>query len=195
MFTSRIRKLGIPVALALATLVTVAPTASAQKYSSKSARQSGLSVQFGSHGVSLGAHYGKRSKHSSFGISIGYGSHGGSHGYGSHGYGSKSYGSHHSYGSHRYVGHHGYGSHANPACVYIPGRYETVDEKVWVQGHSRRVWIEPEFHVWTDHHGDLQRKQIGGGLWQTVQEPGYWKTLHKRVWVPGHTQCSGGHHH
>ncbi|TDJ74581.1 MAG: hypothetical protein E2O39_04710 [Planctomycetota bacterium] len=175
MFTSRIRKLGLPLALALATLATFTPTASAQRYSSKSAKHSGVSVQFGSHGVSFGAHYGKRSKHSSFGLSVAYGSHG--------------------YGSPRYGTSHGYRAYASPSCFFVPGRYETVKEQVWVPGHSLRVWIQPEFHVWTDHHGVLQRNRIAGGVWQTVPGHGHWKTLHKQVWVPGNWQCSGGHHH
>jgi hypothetical protein len=173
MFTSRIRRIGLPLTLALG-LATLAPTASAQKYSSRSSKGGGVSVQFGTHGVSLGARYGRRSKNSSFDIAVGYGA-------------PRHYG--------RKYGHYSPKAPKVTCCSYVPGQHKTVKDKVWVAGRSRRVWIAPEFHVWTDECGDLQRRRIAGGFWQTVQDAGYWKTGFKQVWVPGHSQCSAGYHH
>ena len=71
--------------------------------------------------------------------------------------------------------------------VWIPGRYETVRERVWVQGCAERVWVEPVygFRAVFGHCGTV-RVVLRQGHWRTVQHPGHYEFRDVQVYQPGH---------
>lgn len=78
-------------------------------------------------------------------------------------------------------------SHAKaPSRTWIPGGYETVDQRVWVPGCAERVWVEPAFALRIGACGERFRVLVAAGHWRTVQHPGHYEVRRVRVRVPGH---------
>ena len=75
-------------------------------------------------------------------------------------------------------------SHA-PRRLWVPGHYETRCERVWVQGSSERLWVEPVFELRLDSCGKRVRVELYPGHWRTVQHPGRYELREFQVWVPG----------
>jgi hypothetical protein len=90
--------------------------------------------------------------------------------------------------------HSGFGfgfSSYQPAPVYVqrcwvPAHYETVCEQVWVQGCSRRVWVEPAYQTFTDPAGNTRQALVREGYWNVVLDPGHYETRYVQVLVAGH---------
>ncbi|MCC6406862.1 MAG: hypothetical protein IT453_06835 [Planctomycetes bacterium] len=70
--------------------------------------------------------------------------------------------------------------------VWVPGHYETREERVWVAGECRRVWVEPVYGWRTDYRGCRSRVQLRAGYWETIEEPGHYETRRVQVWVEGY---------
>lgn len=69
--------------------------------------------------------------------------------------------------------------------VWVPGHYEMREERVWVPGACRRVWVEPVYSWRSDYRGCRRRVLVREGYWESVQEPGHYETRRFRVWVEG----------
>jgi hypothetical protein len=75
--------------------------------------------------------------------------------------------------------------HPAPARLWVPGRYETRCERVWVPGCERREWVPPRYEWVVEHCGIRRCVLVREGYWRVVQEPGRYETREVRVWVPG----------
>lgn len=71
------------------------------------------------------------------------------------------------------------------------GCWTTVEERVWVPGECRTVWVPPVYGWTRDHCGRRHYGILREGYWQTVQEPGRYEIRTRRVWV----SHSRGHRH
>lgn len=80
-----------------------------------------------------------------------------------------------------------------PRRVWVPGRYESRCEQIFVPGWNERVWVEPVFEFRLGSCGKRLRVEVCAGHWKTVHHPGHYETREFRVWVPGHyevrTRC------
>lgn len=82
---------------------------------------------------------------------------------------------------------HGERSECRPAYrVWVPGHYESREERVWVPGECRRVWVEPIFEWRRDYRGCRQRVLVRAGYWRSIEEPGHYETRRFQVWVEGY---------
>lgn len=70
--------------------------------------------------------------------------------------------------------------------VWVPGHYECREERVWIAGECRRVWVEPIYAWRSDYRGCRQRIVVRAGYWETIQEPGHHETRKFQVWIEGH---------
>jgi hypothetical protein len=69
--------------------------------------------------------------------------------------------------------------------TWVPGRWETRTEQVWVQGAERRVWVEPLYETTRDPAGNETRVLLKEGHWRIVRDPGRYETREVQVWIPG----------
>lgn len=75
--------------------------------------------------------------------------------------------------------------------TWVPGRYETVQERVWAPGASRKEWIEPVYETRYDSCGRPYRVLVSAGRWCVVQDPGHYEIHCRDVFVPGHWETVG----
>lgn len=73
-----------------------------------------------------------------------------------------------------------------PRRVWVPGRYETVEERVWIPEASERVWIEPVYEVRRDYCGRSFRVLVRAGYFEVQCVPAHAEVRLVRVWRPGH---------
>jgi hypothetical protein len=69
---------------------------------------------------------------------------------------------------------------------FVPGHFETRTERVYVPGPERRVWVQPVTRRVYDPCGGYRWVTVQAGYWKTIQEPGCYETIERRVWVPAH---------
>lgn len=92
------------------------------------------------------------------------------------------------------AGHHLRGArcgthvHSNCCIRTTPGHWTTRCERVWVPGCSRRVWVRPVYRTVCTPCGGTRRVLVRAGHYRTVPGRGYYKTVNRRVWVPGRRQ-------
>ena len=72
-----------------------------------------------------------------------------------------------------------------PRRVWVPGHFQEVERKVWVEGVERRVWVEPVYATRYDDCGRPVSVLVRQGFWDTVCDPGHFETRVVRVWVDG----------
>lgn len=82
-------------------------------------------------------------------------------------------------------GKHGYGK----GRVWIPGRYVTECQRVWVPARTEQVWCPPVYETHYDYCGNPYQVLIKQGHYNTVHHPGYWENRNVQVWQPGHWSC------
>ncbi|MDP6538850.1 MAG: hypothetical protein QF903_12315 [Planctomycetota bacterium] len=90
--------------------------------------------------------------------------------------------------SRSYAGPRGYRSScAKPLArrIWVPGHYETVAERHWVPGATRRIWVPASHGVVYDACGRARTVLVSAGHWETVTDPGRFEIRHVRVWRPG----------
>ena len=68
---------------------------------------------------------------------------------------------------------------------FVPGRYETILEKIWIPGCSEKVWVAPAYGWRRDAWGRLRRVCVSGGHYEVMRRPGHYETREVRVWVDG----------
>jgi hypothetical protein len=69
--------------------------------------------------------------------------------------------------------------------VWVPGHFETVQDRVWVEGRSERVWVEPVYQWHYDACGRATRVCVQQGYFDTVCTPGHYETCARQVWIEG----------
>jgi hypothetical protein len=82
---------------------------------------------------------------------------------------------------------------APSACLpqtWIPGHYDTVLERVWVEGSARELWCAPVFEWRRDACGRTIKVLVVPGHWQTVSAPGHEETRRVQLWQPGHWESA-----
>ena len=81
-----------------------------------------------------------------------------------------------------------------PACnpVVVPGHYETVTERVWRPGYSKRVWV-PARYSYRYRCGRRVRVLVRRGYYRTQHVPGHWEHVNRRVWVAPVTNYGCGY--
>src|SRR5262245_61733414 len=91
-----------------------------------------------------------------------------------------------SHASAQYVGVSGYIGHGGYAAsrMWVPGRFETVSERVWVPGPCRREWVAPVYE-WQFGLCAPRYVCVREGYWRTVQLPGHFEERCVRVWREG----------
>ena len=107
-----------------------------------------------------------------------------------------------------YPGHHGYSHHDRhyyrPAYVpeycpppvvvvreeypprgrWIEGHYVQYEERVWIPGETRKIWVPPTY-TWERHHG-RNIKVYYEGYYRYEEMPGRYDVCVKERWVEGH---------
>jgi hypothetical protein len=63
------------------------------------------------------------------------------------------------------------------------GRFETIQEKVWIAGSQERVWVPPTYTRGIDEFGHPVEILVEPGSYKTITVPGRWQTVSRRVWV------------
>ncbi len=76
--------------------------------------------------------------------------------------------------------------HGHACRHWVAGRVELVQEKVWVPGCSRQVWIAPVYRTDHDACGHPVQVLVTPGRYQTVTQPGRFEVRPRRVQRPGH---------
>lgn len=76
---------------------------------------------------------------------------------------------------------------------HFPGRWETRCEQVWVPGACRQVWCDPVYRTDYDHCGRPYQVLVSSGCYQTVQDPGYYQSVQRQVWIEGTWQLVCGY--
>ncbi len=72
-----------------------------------------------------------------------------------------------------------------PRRNWVPAHFETREERVWVEGTERQVWIAPVYDWRYDHCGRPYRVQLEVGHWTCVRSPGHFECRKVQVWVGG----------
>lgn len=72
-----------------------------------------------------------------------------------------------------------------PRRVWVPGAYEVVHEKVWIEGRREKVWVPGRKVVTCDAYGRA-RTHWEPAHFEIVETPGCWETRAVKVWRPGH---------
>ena len=75
--------------------------------------------------------------------------------------------------------------------VWIPGRYEIVEERVWIPGCDERVWVEPVYELRSCAYGAAYRVLVCAGHFEIRRSPGHFELRSARVWRPGYWIARG----
>jgi hypothetical protein len=119
----------------------------------------------GFFGISLGGHdRGRHGRHGSFGVSVAFPICG--------------------------APAHVHGAHCRQ---WIPGHFEERCEQVYVPGCTRQVWMPPVYETRYTPCGTPIQVLVRAGYHQTIQEPGRYETIRRRVWVEGRWVIACGH--
>jgi hypothetical protein len=70
--------------------------------------------------------------------------------------------------------------------VWVPGHYETADQRVWVEGGERREWIPARYETRHDECGRPYSVLVRQGYWRTERAPGHFEVRPVTVWVDGY---------
>ncbi|MCA9319586.1 MAG: hypothetical protein KDB53_02565 [Planctomycetes bacterium] len=97
--------------------------------------------------------------------------------------------------------HRGPRRHARPIhrhsrhchLVTTPGHWELVRDRVWRQGVTEQVWIEPLYEDRCDRFGRNVRVLVRNGYYRNEVRPGYWEECDRRVWVAGTSYYACGY--
>jgi hypothetical protein len=73
-----------------------------------------------------------------------------------------------------------------PRRVWVPGRYETVEQRVWVEGGERREWIPARYETRHDECGRPTSVLVRQGYWKTECDRGHFELRSVQVWVEGY---------
>ncbi|MEZ6004199.1 MAG: hypothetical protein R3F33_08420 [Planctomycetota bacterium] len=91
------------------------------------------------------------------------------------------------------IGHIEFASHGRRERIPAPrGHYEFREERYWVEGCTRRVWVPDEFRTITDPCGRTRTVLVRSGHYETVHEPGRWEVRTVRVWVEDRPHITPG---
>lgn len=63
------------------------------------------------------------------------------------------------------------------------GHWETIREKVWVQGYEERVWVQAIYETRIDSCGRPYTVCVQPARWENVCVPGRYEWRERRVWV------------
>lgn len=74
---------------------------------------------------------------------------------------------------------------AVPRQVWVPGRYEEVERRVWVEGGERTEWVPARYETRLDEWGRPTSVLVRAGHWQAVRDAGHFELRTVRVWVEG----------
>ena len=67
---------------------------------------------------------------------------------------------------------------------WVEGHYVQYEERVWVPGETRKIWVPPAY-TWERHHG--RRIQVyHEGYYRFEEMPGHYEVCLKERWVDGH---------
>lgn len=67
------------------------------------------------------------------------------------------------------------------------GHFNVVQERIWVSGGIRRVWVDAVFTTAPDAHGNQVRILVEPGHYRDVKIPGRYEVRERKVWVPDPT--------
>jgi hypothetical protein len=76
------------------------------------------------------------------------------------------------------------------SCRLEPAHYETVQDRVWVEGYSEKIWISDEYEITCDLYGNQFRRLIRRGHYDVVQHQGHYEVRSRQVYVPARQICS-----
>ena len=74
--------------------------------------------------------------------------------------------------------------HTKACKRWVPESYRYVTEKIWVPGHSERVWVPPVYETRRTRSG-LSRVLVKPGHYVTEQRPGRFEHVKRKLKVPG----------
>ncbi len=83
-------------------------------------------------------------------------------------------------------GHAGYRRGARTRRVWVPGRYELVQKRVWIPGAMRQVWMPARYETHYDHCGQPYSVLISPGRYECITDPGHWEYRDERGWRDPH---------
>jgi hypothetical protein len=73
-----------------------------------------------------------------------------------------------------------------PRRVWVPGHYETAEQRVWVAGGERREWIPPRYETRYDECGRPYSVLVRQGAWKVERANGHFEVRPVTVWVEGY---------
>ncbi len=82
--------------------------------------------------------------------------------------------------------------HSLPRRVWVPGRYEAVEQRVWVPESRRSVWIAPVYEWRRDACGRPIRVLVCAGRFELQCVPAHAEVRLVRVWRAGHWSLARG---
>ena len=71
-----------------------------------------------------------------------------------------------------------------PPARWIEGHYVQYEDRVWIPGENRRIWVEPAY-TWESHHGRNIRV-YHEGYYRFEEMPGHYEMRMREQWVDGH---------
>ena len=71
-----------------------------------------------------------------------------------------------------------------PPARWVEGHYVQYEERIWIPGENRKIWIEP-IYTWERHHGRNIRV-YHEGYYRYEEMPGRYDICVKERWVEGH---------
>lgn len=73
-----------------------------------------------------------------------------------------------------------------PRRVWVPGRYETVEQRVWVEGGELREWVPARYETRYDEWGRPTSVLVRQGYWKIGCDAGHFEVRAVRTWVDGY---------
>jgi hypothetical protein len=79
--------------------------------------------------------------------------------------------------------HQGRHVHTEACRRRVPATYRYVTEKIWVPGHSERVWVPPVYEQRRTRSG-VSRVLVKPGHYETRERPGRFEHVKRKIKVP-----------
>ena len=72
-----------------------------------------------------------------------------------------------------------------PRQCWVPGHYQIVQERVWIPGETRKIWV-PAKYCWKWRNGRKVKVRVRDGYYRYENVDGHYETVKKKIWVEGY---------
>ncbi len=74
---------------------------------------------------------------------------------------------------------------AVPAAQFIPGHYRITQERVFIPGYTRQVYVPARYENRCGLFGIQYRRKVSPAHYRSYREPGRYEIRTRKVWIPG----------